>query len=182
MLLDIECMPGAELSEVLGNNTFRGKINVRLGPVALAFDGIVKFGEIDEAQHTARVSAQGTDAKGRGGANASSQFRVEPTDRVSKMLVHSNLLLSGSVAQYERGVGIIQATAGIMNQFSKNLREHLAQQRAPIAVAPSGSPTSETPSVARASEPQSAKPISGFWLIQQVLWDWLKGLFKRRSS
>jgi hypothetical protein len=69
-----------------------------------------------------------------------------------------------------------------MNQFSKNLREHLAQERAPIAVAPSGSPTSETPSVARASEPPPAKPISDFWLMRQVLWDWLKGLCKQRSS
>jgi uncharacterized protein len=81
-------------------------------PVTLAFDGIVKFDEINEAQHTARVSAQGADAKGRGGANASSQFRVEPTDCGSKLLVYSNLFLSASVAPYGRGVGIIQPTAG----------------------------------------------------------------------
>ena len=45
-------------------------------PVALTFSGIVKFDESNEAQHTARVTAQGTDAKDRGGANASSEFRL----------------------------------------------------------------------------------------------------------
>ena len=115
MLLDIEriapCMPGAELTEVVGKDTYKGKIGVRLGPVALTFAGIVKFEEIDDAKHTARVAAQGTDAKGRGGANAASVFRLEPAGSGSKVLVHTNLTLSGSVAQYGRGVGIIQATA-----------------------------------------------------------------------
>ena len=60
VLLDIRgiapCMPGAELSEVVSADTYKGKINVRLGPVALTFAGLVKFDEIDEANHTARVS------------------------------------------------------------------------------------------------------------------------------
>src|SRR5207248_5910201 len=71
VLLDIKriapCMPGAELTEVLGQDTYKGKIGVRLGPVALTFAGLVKFEDIDAAAYTARVTAQGTDAKGRGG-------------------------------------------------------------------------------------------------------------------
>ena len=135
VLLDIQriapCMPGAELTEVVGDNTYKGKIGVRLGPVALTFAGIVKFDEIDDAKHTARVSAQGTDAKGRGGANAASVFRLEPAGSGSKVLVHTNLTLSGAVAQYGRGVGIIQATATqIMNQFAKSLKDKLAQEPA----------------------------------------------------
>src|SRR5262245_1154179 len=179
-LLDIEriapCMPGAELTEVLGNNSYKGKINVRLGPVALTFAGVVKFDEIDEGKHTARVSAQGTDAKGRGGANASSTFRLEPASGGSKVLVHSNLTLSGAVAQYGRGVGIIQATATqIMNQFAKCLKDKLAQERPAAAT----SPMQPSPPIAPASTPQAAQPISGFSLMAQVFWNWLTGLFKR---
>jgi uncharacterized protein len=180
VLLDIEriavCMPGAELTEVLGNNSYKGKINVRLGPVALTFAGTVKFDEIDESKHTARVSAQGTDAKGRGGANASSVFHLEPAGAGSKVLVHSNLTLSGAVAQYGRGVGIIQATATqIMNQFAKCLKDKLAQEQ-PAAAA---SPTQASPSIAPPAAPQAAQPISGFSLMAQVFWSWLTGLFKR---
>src|SRR6516164_3363105 len=181
VLLDIEgiapCMPGAELNEVLGDNAYKGKISVRLGPVALTFAGVVKVEDIDNEKHTARVAAQGTDAKGRGGAQAASVFRLEPAGTGCKVLVHTNLNLSGAVAQYGRGVGIIQATAAqLMNQFAKCLREKLAPtQAAPAAVAtvPGGQPAgaarsgpgSPASAPAGAASPQAAKPIGGFSLL-----------------
>src|SRR6266496_6840541 len=70
-----------------------------------------------------RIRAQGSDAKGRGSAQAKSTFRLEPSASGSKVLVHTDLSLSGAVAQYGRGVGMIQATASaIMNQFANNLK------------------------------------------------------------
>jgi uncharacterized protein len=103
VLMDIgriaPCMPGAELTDVVDGRTYKGKIGVRLGPVALIFAGTVKFEEIDAASHTARVAAQGNDAKGRGAANAVASFRLEPAGIGTKVLVHTNLALSGSVAQ-----------------------------------------------------------------------------------
>ena len=102
VLMDIRriapCMPGAQLTEVVDKTTYKGNIAVRLGPVALTFAGTVKFEEIDDANRTARVKAQGTDAKGRGGANAAASFRLEPAGTGSKVLVHTDLALSGSVA------------------------------------------------------------------------------------
>jgi carbon monoxide dehydrogenase subunit G len=188
VLLDIEsiapCMPGAELSEVLGENSYKGKINVRLGPVALTFAGVVKVEDIDNDKHSARVAAQGTDAKGRGGAQAASVFRLEPAGNGCKVLVHTNLNLSGAVAQYGRGVGIIQATATqLMNQFAKNLKEKLAPGRAPAApVAPSAAaPPSQPPPVGRpAASASPAKPIAGFSLLAKVIWNWIAGLFRRQ--
>ncbi len=206
VLLDIEriapCMPGAELTEVVGKNTYKGKIGVRLGPVALTFAGIVKFEEIDDAARTARVSAQGTDAKGRGGANAASVFRLEPAGSGSKVLVHTNLTLSGAVAQYGRGVGIIQATAAqLMNQFAKCLQEKLGQDRpaepaaagVPPPVEPSPSivpaaapppaaaagPAAARPAAARPAAAPAAKPISGFALMAKVIWSSIVGWFRR---
>ena len=187
VLLDIEgiapCMPGAQLSEVLGEHAYKGSIAVRLGPVALTFAGVVKFEEMDDQAHTARVTAQGTDAKGRGGANAVSVFRLEPAGSGSKVLVHTNLNLSGAVAQYGRGVGIIQATAAqLMNQFAKCLQQKLAQgQIAAAAVPPPGAATSP-PVTSRSvtpTAPEPTKPISGFALMAKVVWSWIAGLFKR---
>jgi carbon monoxide dehydrogenase subunit G len=186
VLLDIKriapCMPGAELTEVVGDNTYKGKIGVRLGPVALTFAGIVKFDEIDDTKHTARVSAQGTDAKGRGGANAASVFRLEPAGSGSKVLVHTNLTLSGAVAQYGRGVGIIQATATqIMNQFAKSLKDKLAQEPAAATPAAAAAPPAmqSSPSLVPPPAPPTAKPISGFSLMAKVIWNSIVSLFRR---
>src|ERR1700722_5321502 len=178
VLMDIQriapCMPGAQLTEVIDKTTYKGNIGVRLGPVALTFAGIVKFEEIDDTNRTARVKAQGTDAKGRGGANAAASFRMEPTAAGSKVLVHTDLTLSGAVAQYGRGVGMIQATAAqLMKQFAENLRKQLAES-VPMP-APAAAPTPSAPPAA-APAPRAvplqpapaAKPISGFSLMARV--------------
>jgi carbon monoxide dehydrogenase subunit G len=172
------CMPGAELTAIVDDKTYKGKIAVRLGPVSLAFAGLVVFEEIDDVNHRARVKAQGSDAKGRGGANATAAFRLEPAGTGSRVLVHTDLALSGAVAQYGRGVGMIQATAThIMTQFANNLKAQLAQQP-PAAAISASTPAGTTP----AAPPPAAKPISGFSLMAKVLWDSIVRLFTRRSS
>ena len=185
------CMPGAQLTEVVDDKTYKGNIAVRLGPVALTFAGLVKFEEIDNVNHTARVKAQGSDAKGRGSAQAAATFRLEPSAAGSKVLVHTDLTLSGAVAQYGRGVGMIQATASaLMTQFANNLKKQLAVSpalAASAAPAPAAAPASvanksAAPAApASAAPPPPAKPISGFSLMAQVLWDSIKRLFGGRT-
>jgi carbon monoxide dehydrogenase subunit G len=172
VLMDIEriapCMPGAELTEVAGDNTYKGKISVRLGPVALTFAGVVKFVEIDAAHRTARITAQGTDAKGRGGASAMASFRLEPGPGGSTVKVHTDLTLSGAVAQYGRGAGMIQATAAqLIKQFAECLKAELSTGERPRVEAPA---------------PPPAKPISGLSLLARVIWNAIVRLFTGRSS
>jgi carbon monoxide dehydrogenase subunit G len=166
LLMDIAriapCMPGAEVTEVVDEKTYKGRIAVRLGPVALAFAGVVKLEEVDGVNYKARVKAQGSDAKGRGAANATASFRLEPAPSGSKVLVHTDLSLSGAVAQYGRGVGIIQQTAAqIMSQFAANLKAQIAAQ-----------PSSETP-------PATTRPISGLALMAKVIWSTIAPWFRR---
>ena len=197
VLMDIQrvapCMPGAQLTEVIDARTYKGNIAVRLGPVALTFAGTVKFEEIDDANHTARVKAQGTDAKGRGGANAAASFRLEPAGTGSKVLVHTDLTLSGAVAQYGRGVGMIQATASqLMKQFADNLKKQLAATPAATAAraAPAATAVASAAPTPQAAAPQpatpqpapAAAPISGFSLMARVIWDAIMRLFGRRPS
>ena len=178
VLMDVEriatCMPGAELTEVVDERTYKGRISVRLGPVALTFAGLVIFEEIETAERRARVRAQGTDAKGRGGAQAISTFRLEPSPQGSKVLVHTSLTLSGSVAQYGRGVGMIQATAAaLMQQFAHNLKARLA-------ASPTTASAAEQPPAPTA--PRGAAPISGFALLARAIRDAIARLFYGRST
>jgi carbon monoxide dehydrogenase subunit G len=170
LLMDIRriapCMPGAEVTDVVDDTTYKGRIAVRLGPVALAFAGVIKFEELDSVNYKARVRAQGSDAKGRGAANATASFHLEPAGSGSKVLVHTDLALSGAVAQYGRGVGIVQATAAsIMSQFAANLKSQIVD-RPSTATAPPSSPT----------------PISGFSLMAKVIWNAVVRLFTGRSA
>ena len=45
VLMDVQriapCMPGAQLTDVVDDKTYKGKIAVRLGPVSLAFAGMI---------------------------------------------------------------------------------------------------------------------------------------------
>jgi uncharacterized protein len=190
VLMDIPriapCMPGAELTEVVNPQNYKGKISVRLGPVALTFAGRVEFENIDEANRSARVKAQGSDAKGRGAANAAATFRIEPAASGSKVLIHTDLMLSGAVAQYGRGVGMIQATAAqIIGQFASNLRTQLAQQAPPPppvsqAAAATAPPPAPTASSSPPPPPPAAKPISGLSLIAHAIWQQIVSLFTGR--
>jgi carbon monoxide dehydrogenase subunit G len=82
LLVDIQriatCMPGAELTEVVDDQTYKGKLSVPLGPVAFAFNGVMKVEEVNPDNHTTRVTVRAADAKQSGGANATASFRLEP--------------------------------------------------------------------------------------------------------
>ena len=167
VLMDIRriapCMPGAELTDVVDDRTYKGRIGVRLGPVALTFAGVVKFEEIDDTSRTARVAAQGNDAKGRGSANAIASFHLEPASGGTKVLVHTNLTLSGAVAQYGRGVGIIKMTAAqIITQFANNLKAQLAQDAVPPPpLAGEGGEGAPQQAQTRGQAPSLPSPASG---------------------
>src|SRR6185436_10764736 len=112
VLLDIEriarCIPGAELTEVVDERTYKGKVAVRLGPVALSLAGHAAFETIDPQRRAARVKARGVDPKGRGASDSIIDFRLEPSGEATRVLVHTNVTLSGAIAQYGRGAGMIQ--------------------------------------------------------------------------
>ena len=176
LLLDVEriapCLPGASITEVIDARSYKGRVSVRLGPVALAFDGTAVLEEIDAGARRARVRAQGADSKGRGGANANVEFRLEPAGGGARVLIETDLNLSGSIAQYGRGVGIIQATSEqLVGEFAANLRKQLSAGEG-------GGASGAEPPPAPAPE---AKPISGFRLLVRALWHQLKRLFVRRG-
>ncbi|MFM0523461.1 SRPBCC family protein [Paraburkholderia strydomiana] len=126
-MIDIErsapCFPGAELKEQQPDGSYKGGFTVKLGPLTLKFAGKFKIAEQNDADRKVVVSASGTDTKGRGGADA--QINAAVTDAGSgktKVDVVSDVNLSGTVAQYGRGAGMIEALSQqLLNQFAKNL-------------------------------------------------------------
>jgi len=182
ILLDVQliapCMPGAELTETTDPRNFRGKVSVRLGPVALAFAGTARFEDVDDSARTAKLKAAGSDSKGRGAASADIGFRLEPSPAGSKVLVHTDLKLTGMVAQYGRGAGIIQSVADqLIRQFVVNLKAEIAKN--PAIASPA---TSDAAAPQIATPHPAAKPISGFSLLFRALLASIRRLFTNRAT
>ena len=170
VLMDIPriapCMPGAELTGVVDKDTYNGKVSVKLGPVALTFGGQVKFTDIDEANHKARVKAQGKDSKGRGGANASVDFHLEPSSGGSLVMLKTDLTLSGAVAQYGRASGMIQDVAQqLIGQFASSLKAQLAAAQVAVEPRPGAEQVVAAPIPPPEVKPQTLSAFTLLWLV-----------------
>ena len=116
------CMPGAELTEVVDANTYRGVVRVKIGPVALVFAGEAQLREVDPAAHAVHMAARASDTKGRGSVQSDIRFRLEAQGEATRVAIGTDLTLTGSVAQYGRGVGLIREIA---NQFTLEFARNL---------------------------------------------------------
>lgn len=196
ILLDVPriapCMPGAELTEVVGERAYKGNAKLRVGPVSLTFAGEAEITEIDEDARTAKVRARGNDTKGRGAAEAEVVFKLSEDGGASRVDITTDLNLSGSVAQYGRASGLIDAIAGqIISDFAKNLEAEIGSDAAPAAPAPAapaqdapegaGEPASEDTAPATASaapandRPKADNSISGIRLFFRAIWAMIRG-------
>ncbi len=160
VLLDIRriatCIPGAELTEVVDERTYKGKVAVRIGPVAMSLVGRARLEEIDHDHHQARVKAQGADPKGRGSTDAVIDFRLEPAGTGTRVLIHTDVKLAGSIAQYGRGSGMIQSIASqLIAQFGSALKAQIEQ------------PGPQADTIA----PPAVSPISGLSVLGKAVWD-----------
>lgn len=182
ILMDIEgiapCVPGAELTEVVDEKTYKGKISVKLGPVALTFNGQTTFEELDVANYSAKLKAQGTDAKGRGGAHANVAFHMEPSDNGTKVIIATSLQLSGAVAQYGRGVGMVKdLSQQIIGQFAENLKKNVIDAEADE----SGDAADEI-ATAQDTPPPVAAPVQVGGMGLKVIWNAIKRLFGAKED
>ena len=160
VLIDIEqivpCMPGAVLTEVVDESTYKGTVSIRLGPVALTFNGTAKFEEADASEYRALVRTEGSDTKGRGNVAADVTFFLQSEGDATKVRIETDLRLSGTVAQYGRGAGMIADVASHwIGEFAQCLQSRLSEQGL--------SPQSDT-------EATSSKPMPVLGLGLKVIW------------
>ncbi|HEY2550472.1 MAG TPA: SRPBCC family protein [Streptosporangiaceae bacterium] len=136
------CLPGAELTEDLGGDNYKGRVAVRMGPVKLQFAGTAQITERDEAARRVVVHAAGADEKGRGQASMIVTATLASAGRGTRVGVAQDLQLSGAAAQYGRGM-ISDVTAVLMRDFSANMQRRIdAAARGETAQLTSAAPAS----------------------------------------
>lgn len=204
-LLDVErvapCMPGAQLTQVVDDHTWKGRTNVKVGPVSLSFAGTVVMEERDDVAHRIVLNAKGMEERGKGAASAKVESHLEEADGGTKVVMKTDLTVSGAVAQYGRGM-IQDISQRLTKEFADCLRANMTSPEAtaqPVPEAPSqptqegeasggagaGAPVARPPSTEPTSTgpaphgTRTARPVKGLRLTLWALWRALARLVRR---
>jgi carbon monoxide dehydrogenase subunit G len=128
------CLPGAELTEDLGNDRYKGRVSIRMGPVRLRFNGTADITERDNDAKRIVVDAAGADERGRGQAAMNVTAKLTPAGRGTRVGVAQDLQLAGAAAQYGRGM-ISDVSSVLMRDFAVNLQDAITRVERGEAVA-----------------------------------------------
>lgn len=149
------CFPGAVVTEA-DAESFAGTVKVKLGPIALVYNGTGTFVEKDEATHRLVIDARGKDKRGNGTAGAMvTATMTEAAGGATDVEVSTDLSITGKAAQFGRG-GVIQDVSDkLLGQFVACLEQRLtaappdAVETSPEEVSsptpPPGDPSSPPP-------------------------------------
>lgn len=157
LLTDVEriapCLPGAQLQEVEGDE-YRGIVKVKVGPITAQYKGAARFLEQD-APRRAVLRAEGRETRGQGNASATITALLEDAGDTTRVVVSTDLTVSGKVAQFGRGV-LADVSAKLLTQFVACLESTLVADKAAAPLEPGGvDPTA--PAVAM--EPIDGEPV-----------------------
>jgi uncharacterized protein len=143
-----ECFPGATVSSADGD-TFSGSVKVKLGPVALVYNGSGTFIEKDETTHRFVVEAKGKDKRGNGTAGAMVTLTMADAGGSTDVEVLTDLSITGKPAQFGRGV-MQDVSDKLLGQFVDCLEGRFgAPAAAPATPQPQTAAPPEGPDEAR---------------------------------
>jgi len=152
------CLPGAELLQH-DDRSVKGRMTVKLGPIAAAFTGTAAIERDDGAMAGSLRGAGadgGTGSRTRG--EVSYRLSAENGGTVTRVQVTVDYSLQGALAQFSRS-GIAQDVGRrLVASFAANLNARLAPGAAPV--------------------PEGAKPLDAGNLFWQSLLARLRGLFR----
>ena len=165
ILTDLEriapCLPGAQLTEIEGD-TYRGQVKIKVGPILAQFKGQASFVSRDDNAHKAMLKGEGRDTTGKGNASAmitAELTSITPTS--TKCTVHTDLSISGKVAQFGRGA-LADVSDKLLAQFSENLNQLIAaspaieQPTAQVAVEATATTEPQQPVIRKIDGPEVA--------------------------
>jgi uncharacterized protein len=128
LLLDVprvvRALPGATVESDGAEGVYRGALKVRLGPVAMEYEGTARLQDVDEDEHVASFRVEGRERRGQGGATATITNRLVPAEGGTRLIVETDLSVTGRAAQLGRG--LMEDVAGhLLQRFARGLEAAL---------------------------------------------------------
>jgi uncharacterized protein len=158
-----QCLPGAELEGQNDDGSYRGKLSVKLGPMAASFEGTAQVAP-DPESLSATIDGKGVDKRGGSRGQVKVVYSISPEGSGSRVIVDAEVTLSGPAAQFGR--------TGLINEMSKRLIGDFVD----CLEAKLGADTPEEAAAIKSSE------VRGISLFLASLWAWLKKLLGRRTD
>lgn len=154
-----ECFPGAVVTDA-GEESFSGSVKVKLGPIALQYNGSGSFVEKDPDAHRFVVDAKGKDKRGNGTAGATVTVSMSDAGGATDVSVETDLAITGKPAQFGRGV-MQDVSDKLLGQFVACLEQRLTAPE-PAVAEPGPAPTpAPSPESTPASPPGTGAPAPG---------------------
>ncbi len=154
-----ECFPGAQVTGTDGES-FSGSVKVKLGPIALVYNGSGTFVEKDATAHRFVVDANGKDKRGNGTAGAKiTASMTAGEDGSTDVEVLTDLAITGKPAQFGRGV-MQDVSDKLLGQFVACLESRLTAEASPNTAEASQTPAeaSQTPAEGSQTSPDRPPP------------------------
>ena len=119
-----ECFPGATVTSA-DDDSFAGSVKVKLGPIALVYNGSGSFTEKDDTAYRFVVDAKGKDKRGNGTAGAVVSMAMREAGSSTDVEVVTDLAITGKPAQFGRGV-MQDVSDKLLGQFVACLEQRFA--------------------------------------------------------
>jgi len=163
----VKSVPGAELTELLDDRNFNGKISLKIGPVTAKFNGEAEFTKLVEEDYELTLEGKGLDTSGKGGANMTMNIKLAPIDDGgTEMKSSMSLSITGRLAQFG-GRMIVAVNNKMFDQWAKSFTDLLNEQ------SPTNYSNEKSSSQQTDSKPVKSTPVKAFPLA----WAAIKGLF-----
>ena len=168
----ISCMPGAELIEAIDDSHWKSSLTVKLGPINLVFDAELERELADATARRMVMTSKARERKGRGGATARVESALEPEGNGSRVVIVTDVNLSGTAAQFGRPV-VQDVSRELTAKFAACLQTKLDAAEATL-----GEPAADADE-APARYAETAQAVSGLSLLFRALVRSLTRPFRR---
>ncbi len=123
----MDCVPGISIEEKVCDNRYKGKVDMKFGPIGVNYKADIVYDEIDFESRKITLSGKGVDTKGMGNAGLKMALDLtETAEGGSKVDAVMEVTISGKVAQFgSRLVNTVsnQLFKQFVTNFTKKLNE-----------------------------------------------------------
>ena len=157
---------GAQLTETIDEDHFKGKVTIKIGPVTAKFNGDVEFSKRDSSTYKLSMEGKGADIRGKGGATMNMELSLNTHEPFTEISCTMTVSITGRIAQF--GSRMIEAVNNkLFEQIIQNFSNLLTKENERGNV-------DEVPS--------EAEPVKAASLVGSIIVSELKRKFGKKAE